>query len=58
MRRHRKVCTQDYGKEAYSLGSTRDCLLWEGLVILLYKLMSRTGVGGSEKGSRRAVPVR
>ena len=29
-----------------------------GLVILLYKLMSRTGAGGSEKGSRRAVPVR
>ena len=31
-RRHRKVCTQDYGKEAYSLDSTRDCLLWEHLV--------------------------
>ena len=29
-----------------------------GLVILLYKLLSRTGAGGSEKGSRRAVPVR
>ena len=29
---HRKVCTQDYGKEAYSLDSTRDCLLWEQLV--------------------------
>ena len=29
-----------------------------GLVILLYKLMSRTGAGGSEKGSRRAMPVR
>ena len=27
-----------------------------GLVILLYKLMSRTGAGGSEEGSRRAVP--
>ena len=29
-----------------------------GLVILLYKLLSRTGAGGSEKGSRRAMPVR
>ena len=29
-----------------------------GLVILLYKLLSRAGAGGSEKGSRRAVPVR
>ena len=29
-----------------------------GLVILLYKLLSRTGAGGNEKGSRRAVPVR
>ena len=29
-----------------------------GLVILLYKLLSQTGAGGSEKGSRRAVPVR
>ena len=29
-----------------------------GLVILLYKLLSRTGAGGSDKGSRRAVPVR
>ena len=31
---------------------------WLGLVILLYKLLSRAGAGGSEKGSRRAVPVR
>ena len=30
----------------------------KGLVILLYKLLSRTGAGGSEKGSRRAMPVR
>ena len=29
-----------------------------GLVILLYELQSRTGAGGSEKGSRRAMPVR
>ena len=29
-----------------------------GLVILLYKLLRRAGAGGSEKGSRRAVPVR
>ena len=29
-----------------------------GLVILLYKRMSRSGGGGSEKGSRRVVPVR
>ena len=29
-----------------------------GLVTLLYKLLSRRGAGGSEKGSRRAVPVR
>ena len=34
-------------------------LVWcEGLVILLYKMLSRTGAGGSEKGSRRAMPVR
>ena len=39
-----------YTVEIRSLGT--------GLVILLYKLMSRTGAGGSEKGSRRAVPVR
>ena len=29
-----------------------------GLVSLLYELQSRTGAGGSEKGSRRAMPVR
>ena len=29
-----------------------------GLVNLLYGLQSRTGAGGNEKGSRRAVPVR
>ena len=29
-----------------------------GLVILLYELQSRIGAGGSEKGSRRAMPVR
>ena len=29
-----------------------------GLVILLYKSLSRTGAGGSEKGRRRAMPVR
>ena len=29
-----------------------------GLVILLYRSRSRRGAGGSEKGSRRAVPVR
>ena len=28
-----------------------------GLVILLYKLLSRRGAGGGEKGSRQAVPV-
>ena len=33
-------------------------LLHAGLVILLYKLLSRTGAGGSEKGGRRAMPVR
>ena len=32
--------------------------LKRGLVILLYKLLRRAGAGGSEKGSRRAVPVR
>ena len=36
----------------------RSWAAFAGLVILLYKLLSRTGVGGSEKGSRRAVPVR
>ena len=35
-----------------------DMAILRGLVILLYKMLSRTGAGGSEKGSRRAMPVR
>ena len=46
----------------YAAEMRLDCrltdVLTSGLVILLYKLLSRTGAGGSEKGSRRAMPVR
>ena len=42
----------------FAWGEPFSAFIRGGLVILLYELQSRIGAGGSEKGSRRAMPVR